>query len=132
MATDNLSNDLNTILAAKRQYLAERRAKTPIQAVIALADMQRRPQPVLNTVTNGSQIALIGQITRAETYDPVAVTLSYINRGVDGVSLYTDQSVYSRGLDDLLLVSRGVNIPVISQDYILDEYHVFHVSLHVL
>ena len=124
MATDNLSNDLNTILAAKRQYLAERRAKTPIQAVIALADMQRRPQPVLNTVTNGSQIALIGQITRAETYDPVAVTLGYINRGVDGVSLYTDQSVYSRGLDDLLLVSRGVNIPVISQDYILDEYHV--------
>ncbi len=122
MANDRY--DLDTILAVKRQLLAERRAKTPIQAVIALADMQRRPQPILNTVTNGTQIALIGQITRSDTYDPVAATLNYIREGVDAVSLFTDQSVYGRGLDDLLLVSRGVNIPVITQDYILDEYHV--------
>jgi indole-3-glycerol phosphate synthase len=122
MANDRYN--LDTILAVKRQLLAERRAKTPIQAVIALADMQRRPQPILNTVTNGTQIALIGQITRSDTYDPVGATLNYIREGVDAVSLFTDRSVYGRGLDDLLLVSRGVNIPVITQDYILDEYHV--------
>jgi indole-3-glycerol phosphate synthase len=124
MTTDNLPTNLEAILAAKRQFLMERRAKTPIAAVSALADMQRRPQPILNTVTNGSQVTLIGQITHSDTYDPVAATLRYIREGVDAVSLFTDQIVYRRGLDDLLLVSRGVNIPVISQDYILDEYHV--------
>lgn len=120
MPTDTLDH----ILAAKRQFLAERRAKTPIEAVIALADMQRKPQAVLNMVTGGGQVTLIGQIARSETYDPVAATLAYVREGVDSVSLFTDETVYERGLDDLLLVSRGVNVPVISQDYILDEYHV--------
>lgn len=124
MSTDNLVTDLETILAAKRQFLTERRAKTPIAAVIALADMQRRPHPILNTVTNGSQVTLIGQITHSDTYDPVSATLGYIREGMDAVSLFTDQTIYRRGLDDLMLVARGVNIPVISQDYILDEYHV--------
>lgn len=120
MPTDTLED----ILAAKRQYLDERRAKTPTEAVIALADMQRKPQAVLNTVTAGGHITLIGQITRSETYDPVAATLAYLREGTPAVSLFTDEAVYGRGLDDLLLVARGVNIPVISQDYILDEYHV--------
>jgi indole-3-glycerol phosphate synthase len=124
MATDNLVTDLEHILAAKRQYLAERRAKTPIAAVIALADMQSRPKPILNTVTNGAYVTLIGQITHSETYDPVAATLGFIREGVDAVALFTDQTIYRRSLDDLLLVSRGVNIPVVAQDYILDEYHV--------
>lgn len=124
MTTDDLPPDLEPILAAKRQFLTERRGKTPIAAVIALADMQRKPQQVLTTVTDGSHITLIGQVTHSETYDPVALTLRYIREGVDAVSLFTDARIYRRGLDDLLLVSRGVNIPVISQDYILDDYHV--------
>jgi len=124
MATDNLVTDLEHILAAKRQYLMERRAKTPIAAVIALADMTSRPKPILNTVTNGTYVTLIGQILHSDTYDPVAATLGFIREGVDAVALFTDMTIYRRGLDDLLLLSRGANIPVIGQDYILDEYHV--------
>jgi indole-3-glycerol phosphate synthase len=121
--------NLETIIAAKRQALQQRKAKTPIDAVRALASMQRRPQPVLNTI--GEQVTLIGQVRHTvsrtgsllETYDPVSMALRYVRGQVGAISLFTDSAVYPRGLDDLTLMTRAVNVPAISQDYVLDEYH---------
>jgi len=128
--TKNLVPTVETIIAAKRQYLAERKAKTPIEAVRALASMQKRPQPFLSTVTNDGRVVLVGQIFYAppdsgsDTYDPVSTALRYARARMDAVSLFTDSTIYQGGLDDLMLVSRAVSIPVISQDYILEEYQV--------
>jgi indole-3-glycerol phosphate synthase len=121
--------NLETIIANKRQALQQRKAKTPIDAVRALASMQRRPQPILNTV--GAHVTLIGQVKHTvsrtgsllETYDPVSMALRYVRGQVDAISLFTDSAVYPRGLDDLTLMTRAVNVPTISQDYVLDEYH---------
>ncbi len=132
MTTKELVPQLDVILAAKRRSLVERKTKTPIEAVRALASMQKRPQPVLSTVTDTGMIMLIGQIKYklpqtnplGDTYDPVAGALRYVQAGVDAIALFTDEDMYQRGLDDLVLVSRAVNLPVISQDYILDEYQV--------
>jgi indole-3-glycerol phosphate synthase len=125
MTTEAARSYLDTILEAKKQYLAERQQKTPTAAVVALAEMQARPKPVLNIVTDGAQVTLIGQITLQDTYDPVAAALRYIRSGVDAVSFFTDQRVYRMGMDDLLLVTHGVrNFPVIAQNYVLDEYQV--------
>lgn len=132
MTTKELVPQLDVILAAKRRYLIERKTKTPIEAVRALASMQKRPYPVLSTVTDSSQVMLIGQIKytlpqaglMGDSYDPVAGALRYAQAGVDAVALFTDEVMYQRGLDDLVLVSRAVNLPIISQDYIVDEYQV--------
>ncbi|GAB4511226.1 MAG: hypothetical protein OHK0046_09030 [Anaerolineae bacterium] len=125
MATKEIDLNLEAIVTAKKQYLTTRQARIPRAAVIALAEMQTPPKPVLNIVTRGRHITLIGQIRQHETYDPVAAALRYARRGVDAVSMFTDSRVYTKGMDDLLLVSRGVrNTAVIAQDYVLDEYHV--------
>lgn len=132
MPTKDLVPELDIILAAKRRYLVERKSKTPIEAVRALASMQKRPLPVLSTVAHDAPIMVIGQIKYTTPqidalnwmYDPVANALRYAAAGVDAVALLTDEMLYTRGLDDLVLVSRAVNLPVISQDYILDEYQV--------
>jgi indole-3-glycerol phosphate synthase len=132
MATEELVPHLNVIIAAKRRYLIERKAKTPIEAVRALASMQKRPQPVLSSVADNSSVMLIGQIRYTlpqtgilgDTYDPVATALRYAHAGLDAAALFTDEVMYQRGLDDLVLVSRAVPLPIISQDYILDEYQV--------
>jgi indole-3-glycerol phosphate synthase len=116
--------ETHDIVSRKRQQLQMRQAKTPTAAVIALAEMQRRPFPVLNYVTGGEMVTLIGQVTYAETYDPVGASLKFVRAGVDAVAFFTDRLVYPTGLDDLLLVSRGVKRPVISQDFVLNEYHV--------
>jgi indole-3-glycerol phosphate synthase len=132
MTTKELQPQLDVILAAKRESLRERKAKTPIEAVRALASMQKRPQPVLSAIADSGTAMLVGQIkyTLPQTgilgndYDPVAAAVRYSHVGVDAVALFTDEVLYQRGLDDLVLVSRATNLPVISQDYILDEYQV--------
>jgi indole-3-glycerol phosphate synthase len=116
--------DTDAILTAKRERLRERQAKTPSAAVVALAEMQQRPRPILNIVTGGELVTLIGQVSYGEVYDPVGVALRYARIGVDAVSFFTDQQVYGRGLEDMLLVSRAIKYPIISQDFILDGYHV--------
>jgi indole-3-glycerol phosphate synthase len=132
MTTRKLTANLATIIAAKRHNLAQRKAKTPIEAVRALASMQTRPSPILSTVADESEpIIVIGQVkhTRNNTtgqvvYDPVGMGLRYTQKQVDAISLFTDEVLYDNGLNDLMLVSRAVNLPVISQDYVLDEYEI--------
>jgi indole-3-glycerol phosphate synthase len=119
---------LDQIIAAKREALARRKSRTPIDAVRALASMQKRPQPILSTVTEDRAVMLIGHIRYAldadGAYDPVALALRFMREGVDAVSLFTDEAIYDGGLNDLTLVARAVRFPVISQDYIFDEYQV--------
>lgn len=124
MTVERFTVDTTTIIATKREKLRERQTKTPTAAVIALADMQMRPRPVLNIVTGGESIAVIGAIAYSEIYDPVGMALRYTRLGVDAVAFFTDSSLYENGFEDLLLVSRAIKSPVISQDYILDGYHV--------
>jgi indole-3-glycerol phosphate synthase len=123
---------LKAIIALKQQHLLERKSKTPIQAVRALASLQKRPQPVLSTITHNAPVVIIGQIKYklaqtgllTDTYDPVSAALRYTQSHVDAISLFTDETGYQGGLDDMVLVSRAVEIPVISEDYILDEYQI--------
>ena len=118
---------IEAIITAKQRALAARKAKTPIEAIRALASMQKRPLPVLSTVTNGAQLTLVGQVSHpvtAAAYDPVSAALRLMRAGVDALSLFTDDTIYESGLSDLTLVARAVNAPLITLDYIFDEYQV--------
>ncbi len=125
MTTSDLKLDRDTIIKAKREYLVERQGRTPLQAVIALATLQRRPRQTLNTIpTNDERIKLIGQIRRSDTYDPVSSALSYVRGGADVVTFFTDHTLYEEDLDDVLMVASSIrNTPLIYQNYALDEYH---------
>ncbi len=116
---------VDDIIAAKRSALEKRKAKTPIEAIRALASMQKRPLPFLNTVMDDSEATLIGLIRHDATpYDPVGLAVRYLRAGMDSVALFTDDRVYDGGLSDLALVTRAVRSPVMTQDYILDEYQI--------
>jgi indole-3-glycerol phosphate synthase len=87
--------------------------------------MQKRPRSLLNYTTDGDKIYLIAQITRTEIYDPVTSALHCIAHGADAITFFTDHSIYHEDLDDLLIVARGAkNVPIIYQNYVLDEYAV--------
>lgn len=117
--------DLQEILVAKRRLLERRQQQTPTPAITALADMQQRPHPILNVMTDGKPTVVIGQLRLQETYDPVAAALRYVRAGLDAVALFTDNRIYSKGMDDLLLVSHALkHTPVLTQNYILNKYHV--------
>lgn len=124
MAVGQFGIDTDMIINTKRERLRERQAKTPNAAVVALADMQQRPRPILNVVTGGETTAVIGRIMQEEIYDPVGMALRYARAGIDAIAFFTDAQVYGNGLEDMLLVARAMQCPIISQDFILDGYHV--------
>lgn len=121
---ERTNTPMDDIVTAKHESLLERQKKTPLAAVVALAEMQQRPSPILNIVTGGETVTVIGQIAYAEIYDPVGAALRYTRAGVDAISFFTDSQLYTSGLEDLLLVSRATSVPIILQDYILNGYHV--------
>jgi indole-3-glycerol phosphate synthase len=131
MTTKKLSSHLETIITAKRLAVNERKARTPIEAVRALASMQERPSPILSTVSGADEpVIIIGQVKHNIAanghvmYDPVGAALRFVHKTVDAIALFTDEIIYENGLDDLMLVARAVDLPVISQDYILDSYEI--------
>lgn len=127
MAVNKFDINTDAIVRAKRANLEKRQSTTPSAAVVALAEMQSIPQPVLNVVTARQQVTVIGEVSYTNPYDPVGRAIQYAFYGVDAITFFTDERVYPNGLDDLLLVSRGIKRPVIMQDYILNEYHVAEV-----
>lgn len=113
------------IIAAKQDRVAQRKVETPLDAMRALAGMQKRPEPLLSTVTNDSRVMLFGQIRYGSpAYDPVAQALRYTRMGIDGIALFTDSTIYTGGINDLALITRAVTTPVLLQNFILDEYQV--------
>ena len=124
MSTEELQLDAQTIIDAKRHRLSIRQDATPNNALVALATMQKAPRTVLNIVTADDHVTLIGQIRHENIYDPVSKALRYVRYGVDAITLFTDNKIYSKGMDDLSFITRGINSPIISQDYIINEYHV--------
>lgn len=130
MPTKELHAQLGVILAAKRHYVRSRKAQTPIEAVRALASMQKRPQPVLTEVTgsSGAPMPIIGWLRRdaeAEDGPDVGKAARRLGAfGVDALLLSTDDNLYNRGLDDLVAAGQTSSLPIISQDIIIDEYQV--------
>lgn len=125
MATGSLQVNRDIIVATRKQYLQERKHVTPMDAIMALAAMQTRPPYVLNTMTDREKVTVIGQIRLQETYDPVLAALRYVRAGADAVSYFTDHTIYTNDLDDMLMIARGIRkYPVISHNYVFDEYGV--------
>ena len=128
MPTRQLIPHLDIIAAARKHYVSERKAQTPIEAVRALASMQKRPLPVLTGVATSEQpaVTLIAQI-RATSHDTSQIEALAHNLaavGVDALALFTDDGLDPHGLDDLVALTRTVNLPVIGQDVIVDEYQI--------
>lgn len=124
---------MDAIVEAKQAQLDKRIERMSLKALRAVASMQSRPFPFLTQVDDHA--ALIGQIRYqmpltgdlSTRYDPVMQAKQFVDIGVDAVSIFTDTVIERDGTNDMTLVSdavRQTNTPVISQDYVLHEYHV--------
>ena len=128
MATRELIPHLEHIAAARRQYVVDRKSQTPIEAVRALASMQKRPLPVLTAIPTDelTPVTLIAQV-RVEANAGIeleSLAKHLASAGADALSLFTDHDLEPHGLDDLVALTRTVNLPIISQDVFVDEYQI--------
>lgn len=128
-----LPSTLDEIIAYKKMQVSQQQVLTPRQGLRALAGMQPRPEDVsshirehrptlIARITNPTTAAAAGTPPRA--YDPVALARRLVRQGAHGVVVTTDQRYHGGAVEDLMLISRAVDVPVIRDDYILDQYQV--------
>lgn len=125
MLSGHLQVNRDIIIATKKQYIHQQIAQTPLDAILSLAQMQKRPLPILNHSQDGNQVILIARLTRQRVYDPITSGLHCLANGADAVAFFTDHHIYHDDFDDLLLLSRALcDVPVIFQNYMVDAYAV--------
>lgn len=125
MGTGSLQVNRDIILATKRQHLKQQMKSIPTDAVLALAQMQNRPRGLLNYSNDHEHITLIARVSRHSIYDPVTSALHCLSNGAEAIAFFTDHSIYHNDLDDMLILARAIpQIPVLYQNYILNEYSV--------
>ncbi len=122
---------LDEIIARKREAVAKRKELVPLSGVRAQASLQVRPLDIISTLREAEQLSLIAEIKRVtpgrgwlftDQYDPVGLAMRLEASGAKGISVFTDDQYYQGGVDHLTLIKQAVKVPVLRNDFILDEY----------
>jgi indole-3-glycerol phosphate synthase len=123
---------LARIMVDTRQVVEQRKQEVPLAGVHALASIQGRTQDLSSWIRSEERVSLIAQVKRAspgmetpiENYDPVMLASRFAASGARALTVATNEKYYRGGIADLTLVSQEVEIPVIRQDFVYDEYQI--------
>jgi indole-3-glycerol phosphate synthase len=127
---------LKTIVARKREEIAERSARAPLAMVRELverADGVRGFIDSLQARIAAGEAGVIAEIKKASPskgvlradFDPAAIAVSYADYGAACLSVLTDVDFF-QGSDAYLQQARAAcSLPVIRKDFIVDPYQVY-------
>ncbi len=122
-------NILDTIIAHKKNEVAERKAQTPV-AVLEKNVLFSRPVLSLRQfLLDEQRTGIIAEFKRRSPSkgiinaqaDVVQVTGAYSGNGASGLSVLTDEYFFGGSTEDLLK-ARVNPIPILRKDFIIDEY----------
>jgi indole-3-glycerol phosphate synthase len=126
---------LDTIMARKREEVAQRRSRVSLQtleAQAAHAESVRGFENALRSRVDAGRSAVIAEIKKAspsrgvirQDFDPVAIAQAYERAGAACLSVLTDVDFF-QGHDDYLRSARAaVALPALRKDFIVDPYQV--------
>jgi indole-3-glycerol phosphate synthase len=126
---------LDTIVARKREEVAERRTRVPMQQLerlAAAAEPARGFEQALRSRVIAGKSAVIAEIKKAspskgvirQDFDPVAIARAYQRAGAACLSVLTDMDFF-QGHDDFLRSARNaVTLPALRKDFVVDPYQV--------
>src|SRR5439155_12347012 len=127
------------ILETKRQEVAERRTRVPVESLketIATLGRPRnffhavtkKPKKTLNIIAEVKKASPSAGVLRAD-FDPVAIARTYAAAGADAVSVLTDAPFFQGDLAHLTSIRAVVSLPVLRKDFLLDPYQVLEASV---
>lgn len=127
---------LQTIIARKRQIVAERREQVPLTDV--KQDIRRQPGTrgfarAIARKVKRRQAAIIAEIKKAspskgvirEDYDPATIARRYEDSGAACLSVLTDVDFFQGSDTHLGLARSMVSLPVLRKDFIVHPYQVY-------
>src|SRR5438105_597620 len=131
-----MSNILEQIIANKRQEVAERSSRAPIEALEETIATLGRPRNFFQAVTKKpvrKPLNLIAEVKKAspsagvirEDFDPVKIAQTYAAAGADALSVLTDEKFFQGHLDFLHAIRDVVKLPVLRKDFLVEPYQVY-------
>ncbi|MFQ5589970.1 MAG: indole-3-glycerol phosphate synthase TrpC [Phycisphaerae bacterium] len=126
---------LDRIVRTKRDEIARARSA---RSLAELKTELRRVQPPRDfyeavTTIPANGIHLIAEVKKAspsagiivEGFDPAKIARTYHRHGAAAISVLTDSTFFQGRLEHIGTVKRGVPLPVLRKEFILDEYQLY-------
>ncbi|KGM14345.1 indole-3-glycerol phosphate synthase TrpC [Cellulomonas bogoriensis] len=129
---------LEDIIAGVRQDLAEREARTPLEAVKERASRVPEAKECLGRLQDDEAVNVIAEVKRsspskgalAPIADPAALAGDYERGGAAAISVLTEQRRFHGSLADLDTVRATVDVPVLRKDFVVTPYQVWEARAH--
>jgi len=123
---------LGEIVAARRQQIAEARARTPFEMLMQAANARLERRDFAAALSAGP-LRLIAELKRAspsggmlrQQYRCDAIAQSYEAAGASALSVLTEERYFLGSLHDLETVRAAVRLPVLRKDFILEDYQIY-------
>jgi len=128
---DHKVNILETIVASKKQEVANRRQKKSVRDLESSPLYSRNIVSLKHSILDPAKTGIIAEFKRRSPSkgiinagaDVVEVTKGYAKHGASALSVLTDEEFF--GGSTLDLVKARVNeIPILRKDFVIDEYQV--------
>ena len=126
---------LDSIIAGVREDLEQRRL--PMGKLLEHLEMA---PPVRDCLPNllTEEISIISEIKRAspskgslaEIVDPAGLAAQYEEAGAAVISVLTERRRFGGSLDDLDIVRKAVDIPILRKDFMVSEYQFYEARAH--
>lgn len=86
---------------------------------------------------NDDYFALIAEVKKAspskgiikENFDPLDIATQYEKAGADAISVLTDEKFFMGSIENLDIVKKNINLPILRKDFIIDEFQIFQTRL---
>jgi indole-3-glycerol phosphate synthase len=130
-----MSDILRTILARKREEIAERSAHTPLAELRRRAEQADAPRGFVRSLRAkiaAGQAGVIAEVKKASPsqgvirpdFRPADIAASYAAHGAACLSVLTDRDFF-QGAEEYLQQARAAcTLPVLRKDFTIDEYQV--------
>ena len=126
---------LDRIIETKRQEVAERKGRVPVESLRETIATLGRPRNFFQAVTGPGRfkLNLIAEVKKASPsagvirpdFDPVTIAEAYAKAGAKALSVLTDETYFQGKLEYIQQVRDKVKLPVLRKDFIIDPYQVY-------
>lgn len=125
---------LARILEFKRQEVAARKSRVPLEAVAAAAQEAGPSRDFAGAVRrNGGPVRVIAELKKASpsrgllcpSFSVTDLARAYTLGGAAALSVLTDRAFFQGDLDFIAEAKRASSLPVLRKDFIIDPYQVY-------
>ncbi len=125
-------NILDTIIARKREEVAERKQGTPVAQLLLSPAFNRATFSLRASLLNENRNGIIAEFKRRSPSKGVInatakvedVTRAYAGNGAAALSILTDTDFFGGSTADLV-AARFNQLPILRKDFVVDEYQLF-------